>query len=205
MYLYPLWVRLWHLLNAVLVIILILTGISMQYTGKDGTAFLFGFAHAVKWHSTAAILLTACYIGYVTGNLVTENGKYYKKKDENTLHGIEKQLKYYSYGIFRGEKQPFPVTTERKFTPLQKFAYNLTMYVAMPLLVLSGLCLMFPEAIVNRIFGPGSLVVTDVIHITMGFFITIFLVIHIYACTLGSKPSSLFRGIITGYHESGNE
>jgi thiosulfate reductase cytochrome b subunit len=34
----------------------------------------------------------------------------------------------------------------------------------------------------------------------MGFFLSIFMIIHVYTCTLGSKPTSLFRGIITGYH-----
>lgn len=200
MYLYPLWVRLWHALNGILVIILIITGISMQYAGKDAW-FLIGFQHAVKWHNAAAIMLVAGYIAFVTGNLLTANGEYYRKKEEDTLKGMIKQLKYYLSGMFRKEKSPFPVTPERKFTPLQKIAYRITMYAAMPLLILSGLCLMFPETIINRIFGPGRLVVFDLIHIILGFLITLFLIIHIYSCTLGPKPSSLFRGIITGFHE----
>jgi thiosulfate reductase cytochrome b subunit len=36
----------------------------------------------------------------------------------------------------------------------------------------------------------------------MGFLLSVFMVIHIYTCTLGTKPWSLFKGIITGYHES---
>ncbi|MCX6259522.1 MAG: cytochrome b/b6 domain-containing protein, partial [Bacteroidia bacterium] len=35
MYLYPAWIRLWHLFNALLIIVLIVTGISMQYTDKQ--------------------------------------------------------------------------------------------------------------------------------------------------------------------------
>jgi thiosulfate reductase cytochrome b subunit len=201
MYLYPKWVRLWHLLNAVLVIILILTGISMQYTGKD-INFLIDFAKAVKWHNFAAIMLTASYIFFVTGNLLTENGKYYKLQKRNFWSDLGKQMRYYAWGMFRGEKHPFPVSIERKFNPLQKFSYIMAMYVAMPLLIISGLGLLFPEITINRIFGVSGLIITDILHITMGFFLSVFLVIHIYTCTLGSKPTSLFRGIITGYHES---
>jgi thiosulfate reductase cytochrome b subunit len=205
MYLYPKWIRLWHLLNAVLIIILILTGISMQFTGKDQMAILYDFARAVKWHNFAAVLLTANFIFFVLGNLVTTNGKYYKLKKRNIWSDMWKQARYYAWGMFRGEKHPFPVTLERKFNPLQKFSYILAMYVAMPLVVISGLGLMFPEVTINRIFGVSGLVLTDILHITMGFFLSVFMVIHIYTCTLGAKPTSLFRGIITGYHDSGEE
>jgi len=33
----------------------------------------------------------------------------------------------------------------------------------------------------------------------------VFLIIHIYTSTLGPKPTSLLRGIITGYHEPDDE
>lgn len=202
MYLYPVWVRLWHLLNAVIIIILIVTGISMQYTGKDQMAILYDFDRAVKWHNFAAILLTVNYIFFVTGNLLTANGKYYKLEKRNFWSDMGKQMRYYAWGMFRGEKHPFPITLERKFNPLQKFSYIIAMYVALPLVIISGLGLMFPEVTINKIFGVSGLILTDILHITMGFFLSVFLVIHIYTCTLGSKPTSLFRGMISGYHES---
>jgi thiosulfate reductase cytochrome b subunit len=36
----------------------------------------------------------------------------------------------------------------------------------------------------------------------MGFCLSVFMVIHIYTCTLGAKPTSLFWGMISGYHQS---
>ncbi len=201
MYLYPVWVRLWHALNAVLIIILIITGISMQFTGEDMN-FLVGFEKAVRWHNLSATILTLSFIFFVTGNLVTENGKYYKIAKQNFWSDLVKQMRYYAWGMFRGEKHPFPVSLERKFNPLQKFSYVMAMYVAMPLVIISGIGLMFPEVTINRIFGVSGLILTDILHITMGFFLSVFLVIHIYTCTLGSKPTSLFRGMISGYHES---
>ena len=201
MYLYPKWVRLWHLINAILIIILILTGISMQYTGED-KKFLMDFAKAVRWHNLSAILVTASFIFFVTGNLLTENGKYYKLKRQNFWSDLGKQMRYYAWGMFKGEKHPFPISLERKFNPLQKFSYVMAMYVAMPLVIISGTGLMFPEITIRGIFGVSGLILTDILHITMGFFLSIFLVIHIYTCTLGSKPTSLFRGMLSGYHES---
>ncbi len=130
MYLYPIWTRLWHLFNALLIIVLIVTGLSMQYTDKQEYILVVGFARAVKWHNIAAILFTVNYIFFVTGNIFTQNGLFYKIKKENFLSDLGKQLNYYSRGMFRGEKHPFPVTSDQKFNPLQKVSYVLTMYMA---------------------------------------------------------------------------
>ena len=202
MYLYPKWLRAWHVLNAVLFLILIITGLSMQYTDKENASYIVGFSKAIKWHNFAAIVLIINYVIFVIGNFLTANGKYYMIGRKNFISDLMKQLKFYSFGMFKGEKHPFPVTEERKFNPLQKLTYVLAMYVALPLLIISGIGLLFPEITIKTIFGVSGLILTDILHITMGFSLFIFMIIHIYTCTLGSKPTSLFRGIITGYHIS---
>ena len=202
MYLYPKWIRLWHVLNAVLFLVLIITGISMQYTDKENASYVVSFAKAIKLHNFAALILTINFIIFVTGNLLTKNGGYYKISKKNFLEELLIQLKFYSLGMFKGEKHPFPVTEERKFNPLQKVTYVLAMYVAMPLLIISGIGLLFPEITVSKFFGVSGLILTDILHITMGFFLSIFMLIHIYTCTLGASPTSLFWGMISGYHNS---
>jgi thiosulfate reductase cytochrome b subunit len=202
MYLYPKWIRFWHILNVVIFLILIATGLSMQYTDKENPAYVVGFAKAVKWHNFAAVLLIINYIFFVTGNLLTKNGRYYRIGRNDFLSDLGKQLKYYSWGMFKGEKHPFPVTEERKFNPLQKLTYVLAMYIAVPLLIISGIGLLLPEITLPSFLGISGLVLTDILHITMGFFLSIFMVIHIYTCTLGAKPTSLFWGMISGYHRS---
>jgi thiosulfate reductase cytochrome b subunit len=202
MYLYPKWIRLWHVTNAIMFIILIITGLSMQYTDKENSTYVVGFAKAVKWHNFAAMVLTANYVVFVFGNAFTGNGKYYRIKKENFISELIDQMKYYAFGMFRGEKHPFPVSLERKFNPLQKFSYVMAMYVGMPLLIVSGIVLLFPEIAFDKVFGVSGLVLNDILHITTGFFLSIFMIIHIYTCTLGAKPSSLFKGMLSGYHES---
>ena len=202
MYLYPKWTRVWHLINALMFIILIVTGLSMQYTDKENASYVVGFAKAVKWHNYAAIILIISYIFFVTGNILTKNGSYYKIGKKDLLPDLVSQLKYYSWGMFKGEKNPFPVTEERKFNPLQKLIYVLAMYLALPLLIISGMGLLFPEITINRFFGVSGLILTDILHITMGFLLSVFMVIHIYTCTLGARPTSLFWGMISGYHRS---
>lgn len=139
---------------------------------------------------------------FVTGNLLTYNGTYYRIGRKKFIGDLMTQLKYYSWGMFKGEKHPFPVTVDRKFNPLQKITYVLAMYLAFPLLIISGIGLLFPEITIRTFFGISGLILTDILHITMGFFLSIFMIIHIYTCTLGAKPTSLFWGMITGYHRS---
>ncbi|MGD0341700.1 MAG: cytochrome b/b6 domain-containing protein [Bacteroidales bacterium] len=200
-YLYPLWIRAWHILTAILFIILIVTGISMHYTGGKEHFLLVGFSRAIRWHNIAAILLIINYIIFVTGNVLTKNGKYYRLKKQNFWPDLRMQIRYYTTGIFKKEKHPFPVSEDRKFNPLQKLTYVLTMYVAMPLLIISGIGLLLPDITINRMFGVSGLLMTDILHITMAFLLSVFFLVHIYTCTLGSKPFSLFREIISGYHE----
>lgn len=205
MYLYPKWLRLWHLINAVSVIILIITGLKIRYSGDAALTASEASSGAVTWHNISAIILTIGYLTFVIGNILTENGKYYRIKGKDFMKNVMKQFRYYSHGMFRNEKPPFPVTGEQKFNPLQKLSYVLAMYVAMPLLIISGTGMISPESAFGGIFGAKSQVIITMIHIIMGFIISVFLLVHLYTCTLGSTPTSLFRSILSGYRESEEE
>jgi thiosulfate reductase cytochrome b subunit len=104
--------------------------------------------------------------------------------------------------MFRREKIPFPVTEDNKFNPLQKTTYLLVMYAALPLLIMSGIIMLFPDMKIIDLMGKGFYLFADILHIVTGFVISIFLVIHIYTCTITSKPGSVFRSIISGYRET---
>lgn len=201
LYLYPIWVRLWHLLNAVSFILLVLTGISLHFVTSEGNS-LIRFDISVAIHNVAAIILTFNYGYYVIGNIVSKNGKHYKNWRKNLVANLWKQFQFYAVGIFKKEPHPFPVTEDNKFNPLQKIAYVLAMYLGMPLLIISGLGLLFPETIAYAVFNVSGLVLTAMLHIVTGFILSLFLLIHLYTCTLGEKPLTLFKGIIKGYHDS---
>lgn len=200
-YLYPVWVRLWHLLNAILFLLLIFTGISLHFAGRVEGVALIRFDTAVSLHNISAIILTINYIYYLIGNVLSGNNKHYKVRKENFFANLFVQFRFYAVGMFRKEDHPFPVTKESKFNPLQKISYVIVMYCCMPILILSGIGLFFPNVLLREPFGVSGLVVADLIHIAIGFFLSVFLVIHIYTCTLGHKPTTLFKSMINGYHE----
>jgi thiosulfate reductase cytochrome b subunit len=198
-YLYPVWIRIWHVINALMFLLLILTGISLHFSNADHS--LIRFDISVGIHNVAAIIVTFNYGIFVIGNIVTRNGKYYRKWRKNLATNLWKQFVFYAVGIFRKEKHPFPISEQQKFNPLQKFAYVIAMYFGMPLLILSGIAMMFQDIIAYNIFNISGLLFYDVLHIVVGFVLSLFLLIHIYTCTLGEKPGTLFKSMINGYHE----
>ncbi|MEX0982115.1 MAG: cytochrome b/b6 domain-containing protein [Bacteroidales bacterium] len=196
-YHYPLSIRLWHGLNAVCILILIATGISMYYV--DPGRNLIEFSRAVKIHNIAGVILSFSYLIFFIANITTGNRKYYKMPLKGLGKRLIRQSRYYAIGMFKGEKKPYPITEERKFNPLQKLFYVIIMYVGVPLVIISGLGLLFPESVVKALFGVSGILVTAVVHAAMGFFISLFLVIHIYVSTIGHTKSANFKSIINGY------
>jgi len=202
LYLYPVIIRIWHLLNAIFIIALIISGVSMQYS--DPAQPLVRFDIAVTMHNISGIALTLNYLLFIIGNTISGNAKQYKIRLEGLMNRLIRQFKYYTYEIFEGKDAPFPVTKKAKFNPIQQVTYFLMMFIFMPLLFISGLGLLYSGAVIRQLFGVKAFFYTDILHMIVGFFLSIFLIIHLYFCTIGVKPFSNFKSIITGYHESGH-
>ena len=197
-YLYSKWVRVWHLTNAILRLLLIISGLGLQYAGLDLNFMRFDIS--VSLHNISAILLTASYIIFFVGNIVTGNGKYYKMRLKGIFKNVMIQGKYYAVGVFKGQKPPFPVNKENKFNPLQKLSYIVVMYLLMPVMFLTGWALLFPEIVLPKIFGWSGLHMNNLLHIFSGYLISLFLVVHIYFCTFGATVGSNFKTMVTGLY-----
>lgn len=199
-FLYPLWVRIWHMLNALSCLMLLLTGISMQYSSAN--ALIFSFRWAVKVHNIFGVILSLSYLLFFVGNLVSPNGKYYKLHWKGLLSRLFKQARYYTFGIFTGERAPFPVTKARKFNPLQLVTYVVIMYAGIPVMIITGWLMLYPESVLPLFSGINGIFITAVVHSIFGFFVLLFMVIHLYFCTIGYKPYSNFKSIVNGWHEA---
>jgi thiosulfate reductase cytochrome b subunit len=194
--LYPLWLRIWHLVNALLFAILIITGISMQYS-------LFGisFNVAVLAHNVCGVLLAMSYFVFIIGNIISGNLAYYRIKMKGFAQQIISQIRYYAIGMFNHQSPPFPITINEKFNPLQKISYVLVMYVVIPAIIASGFAMLFPQVLFTKIAGVPGIVIADLVHVSAGFIGSIFLLVHVYFCTIGLSVSSNFKSITSGYHE----
>lgn len=198
LYFYPVWLRIWHGLNAIGIITLILTGISMQSSIESSHILSFGLI--INLHNIAGILVSLCYFVFFFGNLFTKNGKFYIVKPSGFLKRPIRQAYYYAWGMFHGMTAPYPLSEKRKFNPLQKYSYIAVMYLFVPAVFISGIALLFPEIILDQVYAFSGVFVTAVFHSSMGFFISIFLFVHLYIASIGKSPLENFKSIITGWH-----
>ncbi|MBN2173840.1 MAG: cytochrome b/b6 domain-containing protein [Bacteroidales bacterium] len=198
LYLYPLWLRIWHWTNAFLFLVLIFTGLSLQYAGIEST--LIRFDIAVSLHNIAGIILTISFVFFVFANRFTSNSNYYRIKRKGFIKRLLKQFRYYTYGVFIHEPTPFPVSQKRKFNPLQKLSYVMVMYLMMPVIIITGFALLFPEVNLENVFGIAGIYLTDLLHIVTGFVLSVFMIVHIYFCTFGKTVWSNFKSMFTGWH-----
>jgi thiosulfate reductase cytochrome b subunit len=199
-YFYPVYLRIWHLCNAVFCLLLIITGISMQFSNPKYPMIRFDIAVSV--HNIFGILLTVSYFIFILGNIISGNRKYYKMAFPGLFSRLKAQFSYYTRGIFKNDPAPFPVNNDRKFNPLQLVSYVGVMYVLVPLVFITGWSMMYPDIFIPvKFLGVSGLHLTDLFHIFIGFIISVFMFVHIYFCTIGNTPLSNFKGMINGYHE----
>jgi len=199
LYLYPVWIRIWHMTNALLCLLLIITGLSIQFSNPSTVV---KFNAAVSVHNISGIILSISYVVFFLGNLFTPNGAHYVIPVKGFLDRLFKQFIYYTIGIFKKTDAPFPVSNENKFNPLQQVTYVVLMYVIVPFVILSGWGLLYPEITLNSFLGFSGLDLTDFFHIVAGFAISIIMCVHVYFCTIGKNPTSNFKSMINGFHES---
>lgn len=198
-YLLPLWIRVWHWTNALLIITLTVTGISLHFADPD--LKLVEFSLAARIHDNAGIALVVTYSFFVVANIVTGNWWQYVPKPPGVGERCKVQAKWYLVGIFRGEPHPYRVSEEANFNALQAISYWVIMYMILPVMLLTGLAFLYPELAPDRLFGFDGLLPVAVLHYLTGAAIVMFMIAHIYLGTTGKTATSMFKTMIHGWHE----
>ena len=198
-YILPLWLRIWHWLNALLMILLMVSGASLHFT--DPSLPLMPFEMARTVHNVSGITLSVLYIMYLLWNAHTGNWRQYVPDLGKLVDNINRQNAFVARGIFKGEPPPVVPTPEQKYNALQQITYLLVMYVAMPLLVITGIAFLFPELAPETLFGFYGLVTVAVSHYVVGFLLVMFMLGHIYMGTMGVTASAGFKMMINGWHD----
>lgn len=196
-YLLPLWIRLWHWSNAALIVTLAVTGVSVHFAAPSP----IDFALAARLHSLAGLALVALYAVFLIANAVSGNWRQFMPAPAGLVSRSLRQVRYYLQDVFKGEPEPFPVTREANFNPLQAITYGLLMYLVMPVIAVTGLLFLYPGFIPDRVFGLSGLLPVAVIHYVAAAVVVLFMIVHVYLGTMGRRVTSLFKTMITGWHE----
>jgi thiosulfate reductase cytochrome b subunit len=199
LFLHPLTVRVWHWINAVSFLVLIVTGLQIRYREIPN---LTKFKTAVDIHNIFGFLLVFDFLLWLAYYVYTGKIRIYVPLDlKKFFTGAFRQALYYGYGLFRGEKNPHHATPDDKFNPLQQAAYFMIMLVLMPLQLISGLLLWDIRMFAEWIGWLGGLKIIDIVHVAVFFFLTAFLFVHVYLSTLGTTPLEHIKAMFTGYEE----
>ncbi|MDL2207485.1 cytochrome b/b6 domain-containing protein [Desulfovibrio sp. OttesenSCG-928-F20] len=197
MYLYTRFERFWHWVQALLVLLMLLTGFEIH-----GTYSLLGFERAVVLHNGTAFTWGGLYAFILFWLAITGEWRQYLPR----LKKVGLVIRYYAIGIFKGEAHPVHKSPESKHNPLQRLAYLSILSFLLPFQIVSGLLYYlynhWPELGINSLL---SLEFVAVAHTLGAFSLLAFVIGHVYMTTTGPKPYTYLAGMITGYEEEPKE
>ena len=199
-YIHPLPVRIWHWINALGFVALILTGVQIRYMDLIS---VLSFKTAVNAHNWIGFVLIANFFVWLIFYLFSDKIRVYHPELSPMKHflGSLRQMQYYGYGIFRGDPNPHHVSVYHKFNPLQSMLYQVIMLLLVPLQFFTGLLLWDLRRFASAVEFFGGVRVVATVHVLCFIFFVGFILIHPYLASLGHTRSAHFKAMITGYEE----
>ena len=198
-YLIAPWIRIWHWTNALLILTLGVTGMSLHFSAPD--RLLVEFSLAVRIHNIAGVTLIIAYLFFVIANIVSGNWWQFVPKPPRILQRLIAHGNWYAFGIFRGDPPPHEPSPEEHFNVLQAVTYWSVMYLLMPVILISGLVYLYPEFAPDKMFGFDGLLPVAMLHYLSATAILLFMLSHIYLGTTGKTVGQMFKMMFTGWHE----
>ena len=192
---YKLQERCWHWCQSLILVSLLVTGFCQHY--PDALGFLLPLAVAVRWHSYfawAAMVSIALGLLY---HLAAGRFHHLIPAGEDFTWGVPKRLRYYFYGVFKGESHPFEKGFKGRMHPFTKLLYLVLLDLLIPWQVATGVALW---VLLNN---PGRLRRFDIgimgkMHAMGAFLFMAILLLHIYFTTLGAGSAGRLAAMVTG-------
>jgi len=192
LYLYTRYERFWHWLQSILIVILLVTGFEVH----DAFTWL-GFGTAVNVHNFAGLVWLVAFAFFVFWVFTTGEWRQYVP----TTKKMFEVMRYYAYGIFKGESHPVPKRKDAKHNPLQRLTYLSLAAFLLPLQMITGFLYWGYNSWQSWGVGFLSLKVLAVVHTMGAFAILTFLIVHLYMTTTGHRLSAHIKAMITGWEE----
>ncbi len=191
-YLYTHYERFWHWLQMALIIVLLVTGFEIH-----GLFTWLGFEEAVDIHNLVGLSWLILFAFFVFWVFTTGEWRQYVPTTRKMLS----MVRYYSYGIFRGEPHPVPKRKDAKHNPLQRLVYLSLAALLLPIQMGSGFLYWSYNSWNDWGLQWLPLEVVALIHLAGAFSILSFLVVHVYMTTTGHSVFAHIRAMITGWEQ----
>lgn len=193
-YIYKRYERFWHWSQALLVIIMMITGFEIH-----GSYSLLSFQMAVQLHTLSAWTLLVLWAFTIFWQFTTDEWKQYLP----SLKNVFAMIHYYTIGIFTHSPHPFRKTVVQKHNPLQRLAYLALLAFISPLVWGSGLFYLFYGS--WNALGIDKYLTLEFIaiaHTAGAFMMTAFFFIHVYLTTTGHTVFAHIKAMVTGWEEA---
>ncbi|RMH00044.1 MAG: hypothetical protein D6706_04555 [Chloroflexi bacterium] len=197
-YMYTVYERLWHWLQAAAIFILVFTGLIIHKPDMFG---LFSFPYVVQVHNVIGFLLLANAFLAVFYHLVSGEIKQFIPQPRGFFNQAVVQATFYLRGIFKGEEHPFAKTPQKKLNPLQQITYFGLLNVLLPLQVITGVIIWGMQTWPHLAERLGGLPVLAPIHSLVAWLFASFIVMHMYLTTTGHTPLASIKAMIDGWDE----
>ena len=172
------WLLWWHGIQAVAFLGLIVSGACMHWADSPWVPLSFG--DAVAAHNALGLAYLASWLAFAILNVRTGNLRHYRLRGCDLRARLWPQVRYYAWGIFHRRPDPPAVRADEKLNPAQRLAYAVVMYLLTPILLASGTLLYFPILAPAHALGLPGLLPMAMIHLSAGYLLTAFLILHVY-------------------------
>jgi len=189
---YTVFERFWHWTQMTLIVTMLVTGFAIH-----GLNHWMSFDEAVTLHTLSALALLTLWVLATFWLFTTGNWKHYLP----TASGLGQVVRFYSYGIFKGERHPYRKAYWRKHNPLQAIAYLALKIVLFPLIWASGIIYLLYSVWGDMAGAAPWLERVALIHTATAYAILAFVIIHVYMLTIGHSFLHHVAPMVSGFDE----
>jgi thiosulfate reductase cytochrome b subunit len=199
-YMYSTYERAWHWLQALAILVLILTGIEIHVTRVG----ILDFALAVRIHNIVGFVVLANAVFAAFYHLASGEIQHYLPRPQGFFDQAITQARYYLHGIFRGEEHPFEKSPGRKLNPLQQVTYLGILNILLPLQMVTGIFIWGAQRWPAVDGVLGGLVILAPLHTFGAWMFAAFLLLHVYLTTTGPTLTANIQAMVVGWEGGEN-
>jgi thiosulfate reductase cytochrome b subunit len=199
-YMYDVYERLWHWVQAFMILYLIFSGLLIHKPHLFGG---FGYPFLVNTHNLFGFILLINAFLALFYNLASGRFKQYLPEPKDFFARSIMQVAYYTRGIFKGEHHPFEKTKHKRLNPLQEVTYFAILNVLLPAQVITGIMIYWGQQNWPIFFTAlGGLPVLSPVHTGVAWLFASFVVMHVYLTTAsGHTPLAAIKSMIVGWED----
>jgi thiosulfate reductase cytochrome b subunit len=198
-YMYDVYERLWHWLQAGMILTLLFTGLVIH---KPHVFGIFSFAYVVQVHNVLGFILLINAALALFYTLASGTIKRFLPAPKGFFGRAMAQTMYYTRGIFSGESHPLEKTKEHRLNPLQQVTYLAILNILLPAQVITGVLIWGMQEWPQLAASLGGLPVLAPVHTFLAWAFSAFIVMHVYLTTAaGETAGAGIKSMVSGWEE----